>query len=324
MARGADVAQVQDELIDAFKWGDEDRARELVFQLGANPEEIRAALETLLEDSFGLARQAAAFGLGELGGESSARRLEQQLAIEEAGDDYDGEAVAEDIIHALGRIEHPKARDVLLGKLERMAAGKPERSEVYALAAALWRRRHPELVAALRRSLARLTLPAPHGLHGLLVLLEKSPEELHAWARDPSVPVDLKEEVLVVLEEDVPGNLISTLPAFIAGAGTLGEEAMRRDRKAAGYCDRLFSLLLMDRERFLATLPDETRMALRAVARSLIAAIFPSPALRAASILGEVGLPEDAPFLEAHRPDDMTFGKVFDDAAEKLRSLPQH
>jgi hypothetical protein len=205
-----------------------------------------------------------------------------------------------------------------------MSAGKPERSEVYTLASALWRRRHPDLIPVVRASVERLSLPVSHGLHALLALLEKSPEELSAWARNPAVPVESKEEVLVVLEADVSDSLIPTLPAFIAAAWVLSEQSVGPDRGGAGYCDRLFSLLLMDRQRFLSTLSEETRMTLRAVARSLIAMTFPQPALRAASILQDVGLSEDAPFLDAHRPADPTFAKVFDEASRTLRSLQKH
>jgi hypothetical protein len=62
------VAKSLEALIDAFKFGEEDRARLLVSQLGEGPEQIRTVLEAMLEDSHGIARQAAVFGLGELGG----------------------------------------------------------------------------------------------------------------------------------------------------------------------------------------------------------------------------------------------------------------
>src|SRR3954449_12004401 len=105
MAHKIDVARIRDEMVQAFKWGEEDRVRSLIPQLGTGAKQIRAALEAMLEAPDSLVRQAAAFGLGELGGAASAKRLEEQLAIEEARGDYDGEAVVEDIVRALGRIE---------------------------------------------------------------------------------------------------------------------------------------------------------------------------------------------------------------------------
>ena len=101
MVSRRDTGQVRDELVAAVKQGDEARARTLVFQLGDGPKQVRAVLEARLEDVQGLVRQAAAFGLGELGGAASVRRLEQQLTVEEARGDYDGEAVVEDIVRAL-------------------------------------------------------------------------------------------------------------------------------------------------------------------------------------------------------------------------------
>jgi hypothetical protein len=105
-----DVALVQEELVSAVKQGDEALARKRVFQLGTGPRQVRALLEAMLEEPAALMRQAAVFGLGELGGTASVRRLEQQLALEEARRDYDGAAVVEDITRALGRIEETGAR----------------------------------------------------------------------------------------------------------------------------------------------------------------------------------------------------------------------
>jgi hypothetical protein len=68
----------------------------------------------MLEEPMGLVRQAAAFSLGELGGPAVVQRLEQQLALEEARGDHDGDAVVEDITRALGRIKGAGARASLL------------------------------------------------------------------------------------------------------------------------------------------------------------------------------------------------------------------
>src|SRR5437868_9047581 len=110
MASKKDVSQVRARLVQAVKEGDETGARSLVPQLGVGPRQVRTALEAMLEDSDSLVRQAAAFGLGEIGGTASARRLEQQLAIEETRGDHDGAAVIEDITQALGRIKDSSAR----------------------------------------------------------------------------------------------------------------------------------------------------------------------------------------------------------------------
>lgn len=324
MARKVDVTQIRDELIRAFKEGDEARARAHVFQLGAELRQVRAVLEAMLEAQEGLVRQAAAFGLGELGGASSIKLLERQLTIEEARGDHDGHAVAGDITRALGRIEGGRARASLVRRLERLAAGKPERSDVNELARALWRKRHPELLSPVRKSLEKISLPAPHGLHGLLVLLEKPPEELRAWASDASVPVGDKARVLAVLEEDVPGALIPVLPAFIATAHTLFEMPQDRRRETENYCERLFSLLLLDKDRFLPALQQEARAMLRSVAKNLIVATFPISSLWAVAMLEAVGLPEDAEFVEAHRPDDPGFAKDFDEVAQALRGLQKN
>jgi hypothetical protein len=322
MARKVDVAQIRGELVEAVNQGDEDRARALVPQLGPEPKQVRAALETMLEDPAPLARQAAAFGLGELGGAASVRRLEQQLSVEEARGDYDGDAVVGDIVRALGHLKEAGARASLVRRLERLAARKVERSDIYEIAHPLWRKRHPDLISPVRRSLEQLTLPAPHGLHGLLLLLEKSPEELSAWVRDPAVPVEYRTEVLSVLEEDVPDTLVPTLLAFISAAEALSEQEVGQNRKAAYYCECLFSLLLRDPERLLTAPPLESaRPGLRSVARRVISATFPNPSISAAIVLKAAGRPEDAEFLEAHCPAYPALAKVFRDAAQILRNL---
>ncbi|HVG64129.1 MAG TPA: hypothetical protein VNA24_36535, partial [Hyalangium sp.] len=286
------------------------------------PKEVRSVLEAMLESPESLVRQAAAFGLGELGGKASVKRLERQLAIEEAGGGYSGDAVVEDITRALGKIGEASARAALARRLERLAAGKPAVADVNELAYALWRRRHSDLIPAVRRSLETLSLPEPHCLHGLLVLLEKSPEALDGWARDPAVPINHKRRALAVLEEDVPDMLIPILPAFIATAHALREQASRQEHDAAYYCERLFSLVLGHRQRIIPALPAEARAELRAVARSLLTAPSMGSALPAAVMLELVGRPEDVALLESRRPaDDPGFAKVFDDAARVLRNL---
>lgn len=318
MARKLDVERVQEELVSAVKQGDEAHARELVFHLGVGPRQVRAVLERMLEEPSGLVRQAAVFGLGELGGPASVRRLEEQLSVEQARGDYDGDAVVEDITRALGRIETASARASLVRRLERLVSGRPKRSALNELAPALWRKRHPELIAPVRKSLEKLALPVPHGLHGLLVLLEKSPTELTTWARDPSVPPEYKTRVLVILQEHMPDDLVPVLPAFISTAQTLLEPATRQQGDAAYYCERLLSLILLHREQLLRSFTEETRDCLHSLVRELVGAVSPNCALRAALLLKFVGRPEDAKLLQTHRPADPIAAKVFDDAARAL------
>lgn len=321
MAPKLTLARIQEELVEEFRWGNEARVRELVAQLGAGPRQIRTVLETMLSDEDSLVRQAAAFGLGELGGPASVKRLEQQLAIEEARGDYGGGAVEEDIVRALGRIRSTSARASLVRKLERLASSKPEIPDVNELARALWRQRHPDLIPAVHRTLETRSLPEPNDLHALLVLLEKSPETLDAWVRDPTIPIKNKTRVLVVLEEDVADAWMPTLPAFVATAESVCTQASSK-KEFAYYCERLFSLLLGDRERLIPALSEQTRAQLRTVAQRLVASPSMGSALPAAVVLGLVGRPEDIPLLESRRPaDDPGFAEVFDDAAAELRKL---
>ncbi|HEX5752185.1 MAG TPA: hypothetical protein VFZ09_38585 [Archangium sp.] len=278
----------------------------------------------MLEEPAALSRQAAVFGLGEVGGTASVRRLEQQLALEEARQDYDGETVAEDITRALGRIEEASARASLVRKLERLVASKPERSAINELACALWRRRHPDLIATVRKNLEHLALPAPHGLHGLLVLLEKSPEELAVWARDPSVPPEDKTRVLILLQEEIPDSLVPVLPAFISTEHALLEPAIREQGEAAYYCERLLSLILLHRERLMPTFEEETRALLRSLSRELVGSVSANCSIRAAILLKFVGRSEDAALIKAHRPPDPVGAKVFDDAARALDDAGKH
>jgi hypothetical protein len=319
MASRRDIGLVRDELVAAVKQGDEARARMLVFQLGDGPRQIRAVLEAMLEDPQGLVRQAAAFGLGELGGAASIRRLEQRLAVEEARGDYDGEAVVGDIIRALGRIKEAGARASLVRRLDRMMAGTPERSDINELAEALWRKRHPELLAAVWRALEHARVPRPNALHGLGVLLEKSPQELSAWARDQAVSVEHKIEVLTLLQEEMPEDLRSVIPSFISTAQALLEQAASQEGEAAYYCENLLSVVLLHREQMLPTFTEETRSLLRDVARKLVGAVSPNCSLRATLLLKFMGNSEDADLIMAHRPSDAVGAKVFDEAARTLR-----
>ncbi|MCY1080959.1 HEAT repeat domain-containing protein [Archangium lansingense] len=322
MTHGMDAEQLRDELVDACSWGEEDRAREVVSRFGMEPR-ARALLEAMLEEPDALIRQAAAFGLGVLGGSASAKRLEQQLALEEARGDYDGDSVAEEIIRALGRLEDADARAALVRKLERLAAAGPEPGDVNPVANALWKRRHPDLLPILRRSLDQMDPKDWGALQGLLVLLEKTPDELQAWARDPSVPVEHKTRVVTVLDADLPAPLAATLPSFISAASSTVEEAVSQEGEASRYCDRLFSLLLLYKEQVLPSLLEEARTELRTLARRLVASVDPSCSLGAAVVLKHVGRPEDSAFLDAHRPAEPVLAKVFDDASRALRGIPQ-
>lgn len=319
MTHRSDMEQFQDELVDACAWGEEDRARELISRFGAEPM-ARAALEAMLQEPDATTRQAAVFGLGELGGTASVLRLEQQLALEEARGDYDGDSVVEELIRALGRIEAAGARAALVRKLERLVTAGPKPGDVNPVARALWKRRHPDLLPVIRQSLSQLDPKVSGSLPGLLVLLEKTPDELHAWARDPSVPVEHKTRVVTVLDAELPEALVTTLPSFISAASALSEEAVSQKGEAAYYCDRLFTLLLLHKEQALPELK-EARAELRTLARRLVASVDPNCALGAAVVLEFVGLPDDAPLLEAHRPAEPVLAKVFDDAARALRGL---
>jgi len=319
MASSSEEERVREELVEALRLGDEARARALVPRLGTRLQQVRGALEAMLAVPDVRVRQAAVFGLGELGGAASTRLLEQQLAVEEARGDYDGASVAEVITQTLGRIKDTGARAGLVRRLERVVAGKPSLADVNAVACALWRRRHPDLLPAVQRSLRKLAAPTQGYLRGLLVLLEKSPEELGAWVRDPSVSVEHKTDVLTVLEEEVPDALLTTLPSFIRMAQALVEPAVSQDGAAAYYCECLFSLLLLHEARLLPALTDEARSTLRAIARMLVAALSPNCSIRAAALLQFVGRPEDVTVIEANRPVDPIGAKAFDDVARALR-----
>jgi len=317
MARGLNIEQWRQELLDAFHHEDEARARMLVSQPG--PRKARTLLEAMLEEADALVRQAAAFGLGELGGAASAKLLEQQLAQEEAQGTHDGEAVVEAITDALGRLESTDARASLIRRLRRLVAGKPSASDINAVACALWRRRHPDLLSTIPPCLQPLPLPASRPLHGLLVLLETSPEALPSWVREPSVPLEYKTGVLMLLEEELPPSLVPALPAFISTAHEVQELATLQRGAPSYYCECLLSLLLTHREPLLEELPPEALSELHDLARELVASVAPNCSFRAAMLLRYIGRPEDVDLLLAHRPEDDVGAKSFEDVVQALR-----
>lgn len=321
MAHKPDIARLQEELVDAFEWCEEDRARKLVARLAEQPRQARAVLEEMLQSEDASVRRAAVFGLGELGGKASTRRLQEQMAIEEARHDYDGESVLEVITQALGGIKGTEARASLIRRLKRLLAGKPSKSDLGDVAYALWRQRHPELIPAIRSALQQISEDDAWALRALLHLLQTSPEALFAWARDASVPPALKADVLVILDHELPNDLLPLMSAFIAAANALPESAVSQDGDGSNFCDRLFTTFLAHKERVLPTLSAAARSGLHELARKGVASHDPSCALRAAVVRGLVGRPEDAPLLEAHRPREPIFAKVFDNAAQALRNL---
>jgi len=272
----------------------------------------------VLEDPNAQARQAAAFGLGVLGGPASARRLEEQLALEEARGTHESAAVVDELTRALGHLQEASARASLVRRLQRLTKSTAQRSELNTLACALWKVRHPELLPAVRSSLSHLPVPDPNALHGLLVLLEKRPEELATWVRDPGVPVKQKSGVLTVLTEELPVSLRPSLPALISEAHERLAVADSQQSDSTYYGESLLGMLLRHREPLLSMLPPDASSELRQIARSLVVA--PHGSLRAATMLQLVGLPEDAALLEAHRPEEPILAKVFDDAAQALRA----
>ncbi|HEX5754580.1 MAG TPA: hypothetical protein VFZ09_50820 [Archangium sp.] len=323
MTSKTDTARMWAELVDAVGEGDETQARALVRELNARPRRARALLEAMLDHEDARVRQAGAFGLGELGGTASVRRLEKQLQVEESRGGYDAASVIEIITESLGRIADISARGGLLRQLERLTGPRVSPSEVNTLARALWRSRHPELRPAVQRALDRLPPAAAASLRGLWVLLEKSPGQLRAWVEDVQVPVALKAEVLPVLEEEVPDEWVDVLPAFISLACAQAPSAVPQLRgDALCFCERLFILLMLDDKRLLMALPAEAREQLRETARTLVAAKSLRCALWAATVLQYVGQPEDVLLLEAHRPEDATFAEVFDRTIQSLRSPP--
>jgi len=320
MAQELGKEQWRSELVDAFRSGEEERARGLVATLReAQPRQVRAVLEEMLESPDGKARQAAAFALGELGGPASTRRLEQQLVLEEARGNYDGSSVAQVITQVLGQLKSAGARAALVRKLNRLAAGTPDPTDVNDVTYALWRKRHPELIPAVRDVLRRIASPTARALNALLRLLESSPAQLSAWIENEAVPLSDKTEVLTVLDEEVPAELDCVLPSFIRLAQTVIDVAATQEGAENEFCERLVTLLLLHREHLFPSLAPNARSALRDVARRMVAAPEALRSIGAAVTLQYVGQREDAELLEMHRPQDDVLGKVFDDAAHALR-----
>ncbi|MFY2560065.1 hypothetical protein ACN469_20820 [Corallococcus terminator] len=310
MASRGDTAKAADELVESFHQGDEARAREAVARLGADAE---AWLARSLESPDARLRRAAVFGLGVLGGASNLRRLERQLVIEEARADLDGKAVAEVVTQSLGELHEAETRGSLTRRLEQLTRGAPGASELYTLAHALWKRRHPELLPVVEQAIRTLTPSVSGPLQGLQVLLSKSPESLSEWAGDASVALADKTRVLTVLESDLPEAWLPSLAAFIPSSLSDSSTSARE------YVECLLSVLLAHSERVLPCLPDDAQTRLRSLALGLLGSQDPDLSLRSAIILQSVGLPEDAEVIEAHRPQDSIGAKAFDDAARALR-----
>ncbi|HYO65147.1 MAG TPA: hypothetical protein VEU33_03610 [Archangium sp.] len=323
MAREIDLEQWRSELVDAFHWGDQERARSLVVTLReAQPRRVHGVVEQMLQSPDGKVRQAAAFALGELGGPASARRLEQQLLAEESRGDFDASSVVQVITQALSQIESASSRATLVRRLNRLAAGSPEGSDVDDVVYALWRKRHPELIPAVGGALDRIVPPASEGLQALLRLLENSPEELRVWIEDGSVPVEQKTKVLTVLDEEMPEELVPVLPSLIFLAGSMIEVASTNKGQERRFCDRLFNLLLLHREHLLSPLSAKARAVLREVARRMVAAPETVRIIKAATLLEYVGQRVDADLLAEHKPQDEVPGRVYEEAIGVLRKLP--
>jgi len=245
------TAKVQEELVEALHCGDEARAARPPRATSEQPRQARALLGAMLSSPDARVRQAGAFGLGELGGSANAKLLEQQLELEETREDYDAASVAEAITAALGRIEDASARAGLLRRLGRLVAKSPDAGEVGSLARALWRRRHPELLPALREALGRVPSPAAGPLRALQVLLEKTPEALRAWAIDPAVPVGGQDGSARGAGGGRARGAAHGAAAFITIASAVAPTATAERGAASYYCDRLFSLLILHQERAL-------------------------------------------------------------------------
>ncbi|OJT19995.1 hypothetical protein BO221_32885 [Archangium sp. Cb G35] len=288
----------------------------------AQPGRVHGVLEQMLQSPDGKVRQAAVFALEELGGPTSARRLEQQLLLEESRGDSDASSVVQVITQALSQLEIASLRATLVRRLNRLAAGAPEGSDVDDVVYALWRKRHPELIPAVRGALERISPPASEGLRALLRLLESSLQELWVWIEDGSVPVEQKTKVLTVLDEAVPEELEPVIPSFIFLAGSMIETASTKKGQERRFCDRLFTLLLLHRERLLPALPSNARTILREVARRMIAAPETVRIIKAATLLVYVGRREDADLLEQHKPQDEVLARMYEEAAEVLRKFP--
>jgi hypothetical protein len=318
---GTDAAQLQEQLVDAFEEGEEDRAGALVAMLAEQSQKARAVLEEMLGSEDASVRRAAAFGLGGLSGTAIVKCLEHQLAVEEARNNLDGESVLEVIMQALGRIKETGARSSLIRTFKRLVAEEgPASSDVEDMVYALWRKRHSELIPVIQSAVEQLPSGQSFRLSALLRLLKTQPQALATWILDTSASLREKTGVLTILDEEIPDELLPVVSAFITAANALPNPDVKQDGDGSYYCNRLFTTILEHSERVLPALPAEARSELRALARKCVASRELGCALRAAVVLGRVGRPKDARLLEVHRPVDPGFAKVFDDAVESLKN----
>ena len=320
MGQKWDVAEFQQALVEAFDWDDEERARGVVARFGEQPRRARAALEEMLESPDASVRRAGAFGLGELGGTASVKRLEEQMSLEEAREDYDGSSVLEVITEALGRIKGSGARSTLLRRFKRVVARKPSGYDLDEVTYALWQKRHPDLIPEVRAALAQIEPKLGHRLRMLLHLLETSPDKLAAWLQDRAVPASEKTDVLTLLDFSLPDDFLPILPAFIAAGRAVQDAASVKDSAEAEYCERLFVTLMIHWKRVEPALSAEERGHLQELARLCITSADSSCNIRAAGTLGRVGTPEDIPLLDAHRPEHPVLNELFDKAIRAIRN----
>jgi len=315
-----DPSLIWNGLVDAFEWGEDERLKELISQLAAQPRLASKLLNEMLSSSDASERSAAIFALGRLGGTRNLRRLEEQLAVEETREDYDGSAVIEVITEALGHIKEVGSRATLVRRFRRLLSGTPEETDVNDLCYALWRKRHPELIPVVRSALERFPARFFPALDALLCLLETPPEKLVPWALDPRVPANDKMNVLTILDEEVPREYVPVITALICAADALGDAPVAHPGEASGYCERLFTTLLLHSEWLLPALPETAQLTLLTLARRCVASSDLNCAARAVWTLGEVGGLEDVPLILAHRSPDPERDKDYDRTVQRLRS----
>jgi len=312
---------VRDGLRDAFRFGEDKRLDEFVSQLSASPRLANKLLDEMLSSPDASERSPAAFVLGKLGGARSLRRLKEQLAIEEAREDYDGSSVIEVITAALGHLKEAGSRSVLVRRFQRLLSGTPQEIDVNDLCYALWRKRHPELIPILRSAMEHFPAGRFPALDALLRLIETPPEKLVPWVMDPSVPLLPKRKLLTILDEELPRDFVPVMVALISVADSLGDAPVTQRRgDAPDYCERLFITLMLHSDWVLSALPEATRATLLAVSRRCVASINPSCALRAVWTLAYVGGLEDIPLIQAHFPESPIISEAYEEALQLLRS----
>jgi len=321
MEQQFDPTLVRDGLVDAFEWGDDERLEELISQLAGQPRRASKVLDEMLSSPDARERSPAVFALGRLGGTRSLRRIEEQLAVEEAREDYDGSAVIEVITEALGHIKEAASRATLVRRFRRLLSGRPGETDVNDLCYALWRKRHPELISVVKSGLERFPAGSFPALDALLRLLETPIEALVAWSLDASVPLTPKRKVLTLLDEEFPRDFVPVLAALISAAEALKDAPVTQRRgEAASFCDRLFITTMLHRQWLLSALPVAAHQALRAVARRCVASLDPSCALQAALMLAYIGELKDMSLIEAHFPEDTSLVTTYQEAVQLLRS----